>query len=263
MKNKRANSINILGEFCGERNLKELTKEELKKKYNIEKADALVLFGGTILYGGDLLASAIHEKIAKNYIIVGGCGHTTDRLRKEASPYLKDLSLDNLSEAEILNLYIKEKYNLEVENLECHSTNCGNNITNLLSLLKEKNILVSNIILMQDATMQKRMEATLRKYAPSLEIINFATYKVHVKEEEGELSFVENYLGLWSMEEYIRLLMGEIPRLSNNEEGYGPRGKNFIAPLEIPKKVLEAFSTLKKDFNHLIRVANPLYASKN
>ena len=57
--------------------------------------------------------------------------------------------------------------------------------------------------------------------------------------------------------------MGEIPRLSDNSDGYGPKGKDFIAHVHIPYEVNLAFSELKKEFSGMVRTANPLYASKN
>jgi hypothetical protein len=41
----------------------------------------MVLFGGSILAGGNILAQAMFANIAKIYVIVGGAGHTTDTLR--------------------------------------------------------------------------------------------------------------------------------------------------------------------------------------
>lgn len=43
------------------------------------------------------------------------------------------------------------------------------------------------------------------------------------------------------------LLWGEIPRLTDDADGYGPRGKNFIAHVDIPTEV---------------RAANPAFASR-
>lgn len=54
MKEKTAEYINVLGRFCGKRDIPSLRKEELKKKYDIDQADVMVLFGGSILCGGDL-----------------------------------------------------------------------------------------------------------------------------------------------------------------------------------------------------------------
>lgn len=72
---------------------------------------------------------------------------------------------ENLPEAEVFSCYLKEVYQLEADALETRSSNCGNNITNLIALLEEKNITWKSIILCQDATMQHRMEAGLHKYA--------------------------------------------------------------------------------------------------
>ena len=55
--------------------------------------------------------------------------------------------------------------------------------------------------------------------------------------------------------------MGEIPRLTDNATGYGPKGKNYIAHVEIPTEVRIVFEVLKQDYADLIRLANPLYAS--
>jgi hypothetical protein len=36
------------------------------------------------------------------------------------------------------------------------------------------------------------------------------------------------------MERFISLLMGEVQRLRNDEQGYGPRGKGFFAEVILP-----------------------------
>lgn len=75
------------------------------------------------------------------------------------------------------------------------------------------------------------------------------------------LGINQNALGMWNIERYITLLMGEIPRLLDDTNGYGPRGMNFIAHVDIPSIVMDAFIELKKDYSYLIREANPLYSS--
>lgn len=74
-----ANQINILGAFCGKRDVAELTSEQLTKTFGILQADVMALFGGSILCGGDVLVQAMKNKVAKKYVIVGGAGHTTER----------------------------------------------------------------------------------------------------------------------------------------------------------------------------------------
>lgn len=83
MKKRIAECINILGDFLGKRDIPSLTTDAIKNKYGIEQADLMVLFGGSIICGGDVFAEAIRNRIAKKYIIVGGAGHTTETLRKK------------------------------------------------------------------------------------------------------------------------------------------------------------------------------------
>ncbi len=64
-----AKNINILGRFCGKRDVDELTKK-LFEKYGMVQVDVMVLFGGSILAGGDILAKAMKNKIAKNILLL-------------------------------------------------------------------------------------------------------------------------------------------------------------------------------------------------
>ena len=168
-----------------------------------------------------------------------------------------------MSEAEIFQKYIKHVYGCKADYLETKSTNCGNNITYLLDLLKENNISFKSIILSQDASMQRRMAAGLKKYVNNdVTIINYATYCASVISCGEELCYTENIHGMWMIERYVNLLMGEIPRLSDDTNGYGPNGKNYIAHVDIPEHVKIAFAELKMVFGSETREANPLYASK-
>ena len=55
----------------------------------------MVLFGGSIIAGGDILAEAIQNEVAKKNIIVGGAGHTTETLRNVAgtTDYFREFRL--------------------------------------------------------------------------------------------------------------------------------------------------------------------------
>ncbi|MEI0603489.1 YdcF family protein [Brachyspira alvinipulli] len=257
-----ADYINIVSDFCGKRDIDFLTREELYKKYNINKADVMVLFGGSIIAGGDVLADAIKNNIADKYIIVGGAGHTTDSLRVQMRKELPNILIDDkITEAEMFNNYIDIKYGLKADFLELKSTNCGNNITYMLELLKENNIHFKSIIISQDASMQHRMEAVLRKYiSDEILIINYAAYKARVINSNNKLIYEKKILGMWNIDKYISLLMGEIQRLNDDENGYGPKGKDFIVHVDIPDNVMNAFHELKKEYIDYIREANPLYS---
>lgn len=58
-KEEIAEKMNILGTFLGKRDIHELSREALETKYGFSQADVMVLFGGSILCGGDVLAEAI------------------------------------------------------------------------------------------------------------------------------------------------------------------------------------------------------------
>lgn len=259
---KISECINILGRFCGKRDVRELTKEELHKKYGIKQADVMVLFGGSILCGGDVLAEAMKNRVAKTCVIVGGAGHTTETLRYKMHRHFPEIETASLPEAKIFASYLEYKYNVKPDFLECDSTNCGNNIIHLLDLLKENGIDFKSILLMQDAAMQLRMEAGLLKYIQShVTVINYAVYSANVIVKDGELAYESDIPGMWDIDRYITLLLGEIKRLSDDEEGYGPKGKAFIAHVDIPLEVRKAFDELKQEFQEKVREANPLFAS--
>ena len=257
-----ARNINILGEFCGKRDVPELTPGMLRRTYGLERADVMVLFGGSILAGGDVLAEAMKNAVARKYVIVGGAGHTTQTLRDKMHSEFPDIETAELSEAEVFDAYLKHRYGLKPDLLECRSTNCGNNITYLLELLEENGISFKSIIISQDASMQRRMEAGLRKYVgDDVTIINYAVYSAKVACVDEKLMYTSKIWGMWDMERYISLLMGEIPRLTDDENGYGPNGKGFIAHVDIPAEVQAAFEELRKVYSDLVREADPLYAS--
>ena len=110
MRESIAESINLIGDFCGQRDIEELSQEALQSKYGKKQADVMVLFGGSILCGGDVLAQAIRDKVANVYVIVGGEGHTTDALRKRMKEELPQLETDGQPEAVCFQRYIEEKY---------------------------------------------------------------------------------------------------------------------------------------------------------
>ena len=236
-----SDAINTLSAFLGRRDVPELTQEALRSAYGFSQADVMVLFGGSIIAGGDVLAKAMRNSVAKTYVIVGGVGHTTQALRDTVQKLYPDIKTQDKTEAEIFQAYLKNRYSLKADYLETKSTHCGNNITNLLALLESNAVPYENIILCQDATMQLRMCATLKKYRPDLRIINFASYKAQIT---PDLTFADSIPGMWPVDRFTSLLMGEIKRLADTPDGYGPNGKNFLAHIDIPADVQQAYQYL-------------------
>ena len=93
--------------------------------------------------------------------------------------------------------------------------------------------------------------------------INYATYKVHFTVQNDKLCLEQNNIWqMWNIDKYIELLMGEIPRLTDNINGYGPQGKDFIAHVDIPQEIHSAYQYLYQHLNIKTRQANSLYATK-
>lgn len=113
--------------------------------------------------------------------------------------------------------------------------------------------------------MQRRMEMGLRKYRPQgMEIINYAAYQAEVVAQGSQLIYREAIPGMWAVDRYVNLLMGggKIPRLTDNDAGCAPYGKNYIAHDDIPPEVQAAFERLQAVYGTQTRAANPLYAGK-
>jgi hypothetical protein len=48
----------------------------------------------------------------------------------------------------------------------------------------------------------------------------------------------------WPWPRWLALVMGEVPRLRDDEHGYGPRGRGFIAHVDVPEEVRAAHDLL-------------------
>ena len=108
--------------------------------------------------------------------------------------------------------------------------------------------------------MQRRMAAGLAKMAPDIRCLNYAAYHAEVVVQNNTLTYAQNIHGMWDIDRYVNLLMGEIPRLTDDADGYGPRGKNFIAHVDVPTEVRAAYAALQPVYG--TRAANPAFASR-
>lgn len=109
----------------------------------------------------------------------------------------------------------------------------------------------------------KRTLAKTGEYAIlPIYIYEHAAYQAEVVAQGSQLTYREAIPGMWTVDRYVNLLMGEIPRLTDNDAGYGPNGKNYIAHDDIPPEVRAAFERLQAVYGTQTRAPNPLYASK-
>jgi len=54
--------------------------------------------------------------------------------------------------------------------------------------------------------------------------------------------------------------MGEVPRLTDDANGYGPAGRGYIAHVEVPPEVRRAFTHLRETTDFATRVADARWA---
>ena len=253
--NSAASDLNKIIKFLAKRDVDLLEKQSLNAAHNLDKVDLIILLGNSIPYSLKVTANAYINKIADKIMIVGGIGHSTDYLRDNVSkhPIFSDTPVLGRSEADIFKDILIQHFSVDESSilLENKSLNCGSNAVEALKILKEHAMYPKSIILIQDPTMQLRSYASFLKAwsfeKSTAKFINYAPFVPLVEESFGKLSFVNTEVdGLWDMERFLSLVLGEIPRLLDNEHGYGPRGKGFIEHIDIPTDILSAYENLRK-----------------
>lgn len=246
--------LNTVGAFLARRDLPALTRESMKQQFGSDRADLLILLGNSILYTAEQAAEAYRNGLVQKMMIVGGIGHSTrylcDAVRSDSR--FKRIPVDGRSEAEILYDVVGICMGTDVAGeivLETESTNCGNNAEYALNLARQYGMCPKTVLLLQDPTMQLRSHASfLRAWSNTgARFASWAAFTPIVEEQEGDLRFrnIPEAHPVWTMERYLSLVMGETPRLHDDEHGYGPKGRGFIAHVDIPVPVLEAYERLK------------------
>jgi len=213
--------------------------------------------------------SAIESRpnLTKTLVLSGGVGHSTRHLYEaiRKSKY-SDLfpKISGLPESQVIVHMLKDYYprlnelfESKVVNLivEDKSTNCGSNAIETRRVLERENVPSRSFVIVQDPTMSIRTVASFKHtYANSTLPLTFYGCPTFIPvlaiEEESQLATFSvpgiDASGLWGVPRFLDLLMGEIPRLRDDTNGYGPKGKNFISHVDIPDQVEGAWARLKE-----------------
>jgi uncharacterized SAM-binding protein YcdF (DUF218 family) len=197
-------------------------------------------------------------------ILCGGIGHSTSLIydavaRHEKYRAIKD-EVMGLPEARALEKIMEKFFDVEkIKSRGClilvedKSTNCGSNAIECRRLLEELGFPTPDkCILVQDPTMARRTLASFQKACIDLPVppilFSCPVFVPKVRIADSELVFdVENVDSedLWEMNRFLDLIIGEIPRLMDDAEGYGPNGKDFIVHVDIPVEVELAWVRVK------------------
>lgn len=249
---KTIDNVNRISDFLALRDIDKLDKNELLKRYKIESVDILILLGNSILYTIEVAAKAYKDGICNKVMIAGGIGHATKILVENVknNERFKDIETEGRSEGDIFLDILKSYYEIHEKNiiLENKSTNCGSNAIEALKVLKQRGCVPKSVILVQDPTMQRRTYEAF-KYSWKKEDTKFINYAPFIpKFTEQGVGELHNQIidGIWDNERFLSLIMGEIPRLRDDENGYGPKGYGFIGHVDIPYEVLNGHEYLKE-----------------
>lgn len=245
--------INEISKFLAVRDIGGLNSIELEKSFGIRKVDILILLGNSIPYTIKCVVEAYKNDLCERILINGGIGHSTEILREQIRRDKKFdcIQVENRAEADIFFDIMTKIYDVPENKIivENQSTNCGDNALKAVNLLKKLEISYSSLLLVQDPTMQFRTYASFKKHVDNkyVKIINYAPF-IPVTNSDVKLTN-EDIDGIWDEKRYLELIMGEIPRLRDDINGYGPCGKNFIAHVDVTTKIEDCYSKLKELIN--------------
>jgi Uncharacterized conserved protein len=216
-------------------------------------ADLVVLAGNAVIPTIDAACQLAAEN--RTLLISGGIGHSTTFLYAAIArhPRYNILRTTGRAEASILADIAHQFWNIPHERIviEERSTNCGENASFTRETMAQRGITCRNGIVVQDPTMQRRTMATFAKvWQDEPDAPKWSSYPGYLPVlQNGNLSvtFAGQANDVWPVERYLSLLLGELPRLQDDENGYGPRGKGFIAHVDIPEDVHNAWQILTQD----------------
>ncbi|OHT14225.1 hypothetical protein TRFO_15530 [Tritrichomonas foetus] len=248
-----ATDINYLSNFLSQRTLPTLDSKTLQDEFGVDKFDVIAVFGNAIPRTVEFAAELYHKNLCKYILVSGAIGHSTPYLRDTVKkiPRFTNIEVENLSEAEIFFNLLTQSFKIPPDAviIEKKSLNCGGNASETIKILDEKGISRETLLILQDPTMQLRSYASYVHWndGKTKNLVSFAPFVPQVDEN---LKWKDEIEDLWEMNRFIELLLGEIPRLLDNENGYGPNGKKFICHVDIPDDILESYNRLKQAFQN-------------
>lgn len=220
----------------------------------IVEDEMIVLAGNAALPTVDAACQLAASSEAR-LVITGGIGHSTTFLYAAIARHSRyhRLPTTGLAEATILADIAHQFWQIPRERIICETTsgNCGENARFTRTLLEAQGITQPRGVLVQDPTMQRRTMATFARVWRDIGgAANWRSWPGFVPVlEQGEdgAIFAGNLEGLWTVDRYLSLIIGELPRLRDDADGYGPKGRDFIEHVAIPPEVETAWRTLCDD----------------
>lgn len=223
------------------------------------KSDTLILAGNSL---PELVISAAKfcekDLSIQQVIFVGGFGHGTHPLIANCQKRFPSLVSENwtqLSEATIMQqLFIhfcRRDLNMILEE---DSTNTGENARFSYQLVE--NDPPQNFWLVQDPLVQKRTQITFSKewHLPVSAIQPLCFEQPKLIDFDSRPHFVNPEMDdWWTTDYFLSLVLGEVRRLQDNEQGYGPKGANFIPHIDVPEIVIASYQRCQRYLTQINR----------
>lgn len=263
-----SNDVNTLTTFLAHC---EVTTSSLKTR---EPVDCIVICASSVLSQATRLFATLESRpsLTQTLVLVGGIGHSTSLIHEAVARHPQYHTLHarikGLPEAQVLKHILNQFFSLPShENggprvlIEDQSTNCGANAAETRKVLDKADVTeIKTCIVMQDPTMSLRTIASFEKVYEDMpkqlqpHYLACPIFVPQVQMRDGRLEYVLNHAAgiceedLWDMDRLCGLLVGEVARLKDDENGYGPKGKGFIGHVDVPAEVEVAARRVRETF---------------
>ena len=221
----------------------------------VQELDVSALLGNQVMATLTAACGLMQRSAGAILLVSGGIGHSTpllyDNLRRSTYGGLvrEGLVKETMAEAEMVAAVAQAAFQLPGDRIliENRSTNTAENARYSLQRLQEANRGQGSVLIVQDPTMQRRSILTWEREAGiagwGARALSHAVFVPHVEPgpDGMPLFSAEQAEGTWTMERFVALVLGEIRRLRDDEDGYGPKGQGFLPHVDIPEPVIESY----------------------
>ena len=225
----------------------------------LDTIHTIVLLGNQVIATLAVACTLARRAPKATLLFSGGNGHATrllyGNLRASAYSHLVlDGSIrETMPEAEMYAVVAQRAFALPPTRIliENRSANAGENARFSLRALAAASASQAAVLILQDPTMQRRSILTWARAAETAGLhsrpLSHAAFVPRVEPAlGGSLRLAADQTqGTWTLPRLIGLLLGEIRRLRDDENGYGPKGRNFIPHVDIPEPVMESFQRVE------------------
>lgn len=246
-----------------------ISREDVSDINTAEPVDCIILCVSSVLHSAETVFKAVQARphLMKTLVLCGGIGHSTKYIHEAVArhPRFKDAAaeIQGLPEAQVLNVLWTRFFTSPALKdrgprvlLEDRSITCATNAIEARKVLERSGVdLPGSVIVVQDPTMVRRTVACFDKVyadttpkAPRFVGCPIFVPLVRLAQDGARLEY-DLPAGwsagdMWNMDRFLELVMGEVPRMRDDDKGYGPNGKGHIVHVDIPDEVEQAWTRL-------------------